>query len=279
MLISGSVRELRAIIDRAWAMDAAALHFIFPNHVIALPRSGEYSYFRTTLFFSHSALLPKQEMLNIRRFLKRGFHSHLQDPHSLFFRVIFESIAISDEWIEFDRSPDFRFEIKTKFEIIDQASELLEKIEAIGNTSIDTRRPYLKLSPDLIEQWYKHLSSRSTYRVYGTNNNWNINKISFEQNALILERSHMRQAETFVRTDIPLRTIYTSGFTVMQDHADMTFCLYDLDIITFRRLNRELDLESIIIIPFDKFYLIEGHKNHLIYKCYLRLRSENASSD
>jgi hypothetical protein len=268
MQISGSVSELRAIIDRAWAMDATALYFVFPNHVVALPSSGEYSYFRTTVFFSHSTILSKEDMLNIRRFLKRIWHHRLHDPNSIFHRMPFETMTIRDESIEFDRSPDFTFDMKTTFEPVAQASDLIEKIERIGVTSLDTKRPYLKLTPQLLDVWYKQLSATTTQKRYDINRNWSINQLYLEDGALVMQRDDKEQT----------KFSYPDGFTVMQDHSHTVFLMYDLDIVSIRRLSREMNVETILIIPFQKFYLIEGHSEHLIYKCHMHLRKENAQS-
>lgn len=266
MQISGSVSELRAIIDRAWAMDATALYFVFPNHVVALPDSGEYSYFRTSVFFSHSTVLSRDDMLNIRRFLKRIWRQRLHDENSIFHQMLFDTVTIRDDSIEFDRSPDFTFEMKTHFEPVEQASGLIEKIERIGVTSLDTQRPYLKLTPKLLDAWYKQLSASVTQKKYNVNRNWNMNRLYLEDGVLVMQRDD-KERTTFR---------YRDGFTVMQDHSQAIFFMYDLDIVGFRRLSREMKVDTILVIPFQHFYLIEGHNESLIYKCHMRLRNENA---
>jgi hypothetical protein len=263
MQISGSVSELRTIIDRAWAMNATALYFVFPNHVVALPDSGEYSYFRTTVFFSHSTILSRDDMLNIRRFLKRIWRSRQQDSTSIFHRMLFDTMTIRDDSIEFDRNPEFTFDMKTTFEPVEQASDLIEKIEQIGVTSLNTNRPYLKLTPKLLNEWYKQLGKTIRQKTYDINHNWSMNRLYMEDGALVMQRDDKEQTKFH----------YEDGFTVMQDHSQAIFFMYDLDIIGIRRLSREMNVETVVIIPFKNFYLIEGHGESLIYKCHMRLRS------
>lgn len=274
MQISGSIRELRGIMDRAWAIHAAALYFVFPNHVAAVPPSGEYSYFCTTLFFSHSAMLSRDAMLNIRKFLKRAYGQRNRHPTSPFYNLMFDTITITDTFVKFDQNNDFVFEMETVFSPAEQASPILEKIEGMGQTSIDLRRPYLKLTMGLINEWYRNLTTYATKQNYGVNERWIINTLHVEEGQLICDRSAPPPGMHYTHLETPPSSAHDTGFTIMQDHAHATFYLYDLDIIELHRLSRLKTIDTVVLIPFHRFYLLEAHDESLVFKCHTRLRME-----
>lgn len=271
MHISGPIKEFRAILDRALAMKSM-VQFVFPNHVIIVSSQGEYVYFRTGLFISHTTVLLVEAIQNLQRFFRKAQYLRTRDIDSLFYRLLFESVKITEDTVEFDNNPDFAFELTTTFHPIPDATELAEKIRNISMTSLIPGRPYLKIKLSVLRKTYLQIKPNGLI-LLERHTHQSLNYFWLKGHELLYERDQRVDQKRLARSTE--RLTFTRDFTVLRDFESKRFPIYDIDMVSIRRISREVPIETVVILPFENFYILEAHGESLIYKTHMRIREKS----
>jgi hypothetical protein len=273
VILSGAIWELRMLIDRALDMGAQAINFAVPHHAIAVSRTGEYSYFRCSMLFSHAAALPRAELKGLQKYFRLAWRQRNQFPNSVYYRMAFDHVEITEKQIKFDQNEEFVFEYETNFVPIEQESALDDKVATLAMSAVMPGHPYIRLKPSIINTLHGQLVKHITVHI-GEHNHESLNTLVAKDGALYYMRDPQQDHTKYIKGE--KHTKFTEDFTVYKEYEGVPFFLYDIDLVTFRKLCRLSMIENIIIVPFQNFYIIEGHGEELMCKFNMRLRTEIA---
>lgn len=277
MHISGPISEFRCILNQALAMRCPALHFIFPNHALAVSPDGEYVYMKTRLFVSHTLEISRESMQSMQRFFQHARKQRNKDPKSPFYRVLFDTFKMTEHHIEFDHLEDLTFEMDAPFRVIphEKAADFLEKVKQLSASSVYPGRPYLKLQAPIINRIYAQFSPFGINTI-DRDAHRSLNMFSFTENGLRYERDTTIDQSRLMRDD-QLALLFTEDYTLITPHHRRKYPIYDIDILSLRRLIRGKTVGHAFLLPFDRFYIVEGHQGELVYKSHMRYQNGGAN--
>ena len=266
MLISGSLKEIRTIVERALVTGADFINFIAPNQILIVHHTrDEYTFLKTNLFISHSAVLGKRGFENLRKFIKLALGTR-NNPDSPYYQIIGETISLTETSITFDNNEDLQYDMHVEFTPLEAISAINQKTEPLKLSSIDTRYPFLKVKRAWIKHIYKSVKHHDALSLSKDNHN-SLNDLYLnEVGDLLVEPldGEGNYKEIVARSE--------TDFIVSHKFKHHRFPVYDMDIVMLYKLSSVWPIESFVFIPYEKFYIVEAHtEEQMISKIHMKL--------
>lgn len=271
MVISGTLKEIRTILERAIMVDAEFINFVAPDHIFIFHHTNnEYTYIKSMLFISHSLLLTKDAIQNMRKFIRRSWGGRNKSPNSPFYGILGETITIKEDEVIFDNDDGFSFEFNAGFVLLESVSPFKEKLDSFSSSKIEVDKPFLKIKPTILADIHKRFKGYGK-EVVAKNNRINLNNFSVnEEYNLIFKRVDADNRFSYL-LDNEEEQGFAIDFTVYREFSDCVFHLYDLDIFFLQQLCKARPIDNVVIIPFENFYIIEAHAEELVCKIHMKI--------
>lgn len=259
LYISGTIKEMSAVLHAARQLNAKSAYFISPGTVLIIGANEEdYAFIKSSLIIHRSVMIPASGLRNMKIYLNNGVKQSKGHPYL----DTFDTITFTPHAISFNDPTFGDWEVDNDFYKLRKRVEVKVKESIASAHNLDS--PYLRLeaaSFRKLEMELKHYKNRYLKKQLASDN-----IVRTEKDQLVLYHRH---DEHEVRLETGIK-----NFAENENHLGFPYSFSDLSIQLIRTLSKVTPVENILFLPRKGFCVVEGYLSDMVIKVRTSLKND-----
>ena len=263
MHISGSLKEIFAVLIAAEDLKAEAVHFIAPDKVFILGRNkNDYFFAQTTITIGYTIVVPKVGLENMRSYI-RVMRKDCRNKSSPHYGEDIQFVTFVTNQIVFNESDKLVLSINIPYFRLKQ--EVEEKILQTTYSSYQLETPYLRLPIEEVNYLASELRRyKKTYSLVKTTDNC----LRIDEDGVVsLHTTHLNGQTSRIETPI-------EHFARNKKFDTNIFTFTDKALYGIRWLARITPVDEVIFLPRQRYCLVEGYGGSMVAKVRTMLKND-----